>query len=44
MVDIKYIVFDKCYKIRVDGYLIVINSTIHNSFVLVNIWVDKNGV
>ena len=41
MVAIKYIGFDKCYKIKVNGYLIVIKYTLHNSSVLVNIWVDK---
>ena len=41
MVSIKYIGSDKCYKIKVNGYLIVIKYTLHNSSVLVNIRVDK---
>ena len=41
MIAMKYIGFDKCYKIKVNGYLIVIKYTLHNSSVLVNIRVDK---
>ena len=37
MVAIKYIGFDNCYKIRVNGYLIVINYTPNNRSALVNI-------
>ena len=41
MIDMKYIGFDKWYKIRVKGYLTVINYTLHNHSVFVNMWVDK---
>ena len=41
MVAIKYIGFDNCYKIRVNGYLIVINYTPNNCSAIVNIQVDK---
>ena len=41
MVAIKYIGFDNCYKIRVNGYLIVINYTANNCSELVNIQVYK---